>query len=88
MCRPDDLTSKPLVALLYVLVFQMICFNPLYTELHFLEVLLSDTLYDPYLHFCYQLALETSAKYSSIKSLRGHDLCHTHSLAFSRSLSE
>ena len=29
-----------------------------------------DTLYDPYLHFCYELALETSAKYSSIKSLR------------------
>ena len=30
-----------------------------------------DTLYDLYLHFCYELALETSAKYSSIKSLLG-----------------
>ena len=38
-------------------------------------------MYDPYLHFCYQLALETSAKYSSIKPLRGHDLCHAHLLA-------
>ena len=26
------------------------------------------TLYEPYLHFCYELALETSAKCSSIKS--------------------
>ena len=40
-----------------------------------------DTLYDPYLHFCYELALETSATYSSIKSLRVHDLCYAHSLA-------
>ena len=79
MCHPDDLTSKPLVALLYVLVFQMICFNPLYTEFHFLARSPSeaiDTLYDPYLHFYYQLALETLAKYSSSKSLRGHDLTH------------
>ena len=29
-----------------------------------------DTLHEPYLHFCYELALETSAKRSSIKSLR------------------
>ena len=38
-------------------------------------------LYDPYLHFCYELALETSAKYTYMKSLRVHDLCHAHSLA-------
>ena len=31
--------------------------------------------------FCYELALETSGKCSSIKSLRVHDLCHVHSLA-------
>ena len=40
----------------------------------------NDTLYDPYLHFCYELALETSAKYSSIKFLSVHDFCHAHSL--------
>ena len=40
-----------------------------------------DALYDLYLHFCYELALETSATCSSIKSLRVHDLCHVHSLA-------
>ena len=40
-----------------------------------------NTLYEPYLYFCYELALETSAKRSSIKSLRVHDLCHAHSLA-------
>ena len=40
-----------------------------------------DTLHEPYFHFCYELALETSAKCSSIKSLRVHDLCHAHSLA-------
>ena len=40
-----------------------------------------DTLYEPYLHFYYELALETSAKCSSTKSLRVHDLCHAHSLA-------
>ena len=31
--------------------------------------------------FCRELALETSAKYSSIKPLEVHDLCLTHSLA-------
>ena len=40
-----------------------------------------DTLYDPYFHFCYELAVETSAKCSSIKPLKVHDLCYTHSLA-------
>ena len=40
-----------------------------------------DTLHELYLHFSYELALETSAKHSSIKSLRVHDLCHAHSLA-------
>lgn len=39
-----------------------------------------DTLYELYLHFCFELALETSAKHSSIKSLRVHDFCHAHSL--------
>jgi len=53
---------------------------PLYAEFHFLEVLLR-LLYDPYFHFCYKLALETSAKCSSIKSLRVHDLHHAHILA-------
>ena len=41
------------------------------------------TLYDPYFsyfHFCYELALKTSAK-CSIQPLRVHDFCHTHSLA-------
>jgi len=38
-------------------------------------------LHKPYLHFCYELALETSAKRSSIQSLRVHVLCHAHSLA-------
>ena len=40
-----------------------------------------DTLYDSYFHFCYQLALETSAKCSSSNPLRLHDFCHAHSLA-------
>ena len=55
--------------------------SPFYTEIHFLEVLLAiDTLYDLYFHFCYELALESSAKCSSIKPFRVHDLCHAHSL--------
>ena len=33
-----------------------------------------DTLHEPYLHFCYEVALETSAKCSSIKSPRVHDI--------------
>ena len=37
-------------------------------------------MYQSYLHFCYVLALETSAKCSSINSARVHDLCHAHSL--------
>ena len=53
--------------------------NSLYTEIYFLQVLLR-LLHEPYLHFCYEIALETSAKCSSIKSLRVHDLCHAHSL--------
>ena len=40
-----------------------------------------DTLHEVYLPFCYELALETSAKRSSIKSLWVHDLYHAHSLA-------
>ena len=40
-----------------------------------------DISYDRYFHFCYELVLETLAKCFSIKSLRIHDLCPTHSLA-------
>ena len=61
--------------------FQCTPFNPLYTDFHFSrnpEVI--DTLYDLYFHFCHELALETLAKCSSIKPVRVHDLCHTHSL--------
>ena len=47
----------------------------------FYKSLAIDTLHDPYLHFCYELALEASAKRSSIKSLRVYDLCHDHPLA-------
>ena len=60
--------------------------NHLYTEFHYTLNSSSseaiDTLYNPYLHFWFELALETSAKYSSItESLRVHDLCHAHLLA-------
>ena len=40
-----------------------------------------DILYHPYFHFCCEVALKTWAKGSSIKPLKVHDLCHTHSLA-------
>ena len=40
-----------------------------------------DTLYDPYFHFCCELALETWAKGFYNKPLGVHDLCHAHSLA-------
>ena len=40
-----------------------------------------DILHELFLHFCYELALETSGKHSSMKSLRVHDLCHANSLA-------
>ena len=42
-----------------------------YTEFYFLEVFVgdNDALYDPYFHFCCELALETWAKGSSIKPL-------------------
>ena len=63
--------------------FQCTPFNPLYTEFSLSrnpsEAI--DTLYDLYFHFCYELALETLAKCSSIKPVRVHDFCHTHSLA-------
>ena len=55
-------------------------FNSLYTEFHFLQVLMRLLIPCMSRIFCYELALETSAKYSSIKSLRVHDLCHAHSL--------
>ena len=56
-------------------------FNWLYTEFHYLEVLLRLLIYTLYFHFCYELALETLSKCSSIKPLRVYDLCHAHSLA-------
>ena len=40
-----------------------------------------DILYHSYFHFCCEVALKTWAKGSSIKPLKVHDLCHTHSLA-------
>ena len=55
----------------------VIQFKPLNTEFHFRSPSkATDTLYDPYFHFCYELALETC---SSIKPLTWvHDLCHAH----------
>ena len=56
--------------------------NSSYTEFHFLEVFLRLLILSMIcIHFCYELALETSVKCSSIKFLRVHDFCHAHPLA-------
>ena len=56
--------------------------NSSYTEFHFLEVFLRLLIRSMIrIHFCYELALKTSVKCSSIKFLRVHDLCHAHPLA-------
>ena len=56
-------------------------FNPIYSNLFSTSNFEAmDTLYDPYLHFCCELALETWAQDSYINSIWVHDLGHTHSL--------
>ena len=48
-------------------------FNPLYTGFHSRSLSKAiDILYDPFFHFCYELALETWAKGSFIKLQRLH----------------
>ena len=39
-----------------------------------------DTLYDLYLHFCYELAMKNWAKGATINSFGIHDLGHNHLL--------
>ena len=75
----DDLTTYKLHLCQHNLcIIDLVACLLIYTEFYFFTSpsVAIDTLYELYLHFCYEL---TSAK-CSIKSLRVHDFCRAHLL--------